>query len=336
MKTLWAAAAAGAALPLALIAAVTLAPWPASSAVLRPGSVPAAYAPWVIQAGRLCPAVSAPLIAAQITQESGWNPKAFNRSSGAEGMLQFLPATWRQWGADANHDGTASPWDPADAITAGGRYDCALAAAVAHLPGDPVSLLLAAYNAGPASVLRYRGIPPFPETEQYVARVLALTGRFTQLISAPGTSFAAAEIAAAERYTGTPYAWGGGGPNGPTMGFGPDAGVVGFDCSGLVLYAVYRASGGRILLPHSAEMQFGLGTRIPPSQVQPGDLVFFAGSDGTMTAPGHVGIVVGNGMMIEAYASGYPVRIVPYGTSSAPPGDQQPTGFTRPGPGVRA
>jgi cell wall-associated NlpC family hydrolase len=46
--------------------------------------------------------------------------------------------------------------------------------------------------------------------------------------------------------------------------------------------------------------------------VRPGDLVFFAGADGTMTAPGHVGIVTGPGRMIEAYATGYPIRVSSY------------------------
>ena len=63
---------------------------------------------------------------------------------------------------------------------------------------------------------------------------------------------------------------------------------------------------------------------------QPGDLVFFAGADGTPQAPGHVGIVIGNGKMIEAYATGYPIRIATYGQPSSPPGDQVVVGVTRP------
>jgi cell wall-associated NlpC family hydrolase len=46
--------------------------------------------------------------------------------------------------------------------------------------------------------------------------------------------------------------------------------------------------------------------------------------------PGHVGIVVGDGEMIEAYATGYPIRVATYGRPSAPPGDQAVAGFTRP------
>ena len=60
------------------------------------------------------------------------------------------------------------------------------------------------------------------------------------------------------------------------------------------------------------------------------DLVFFAGSDGTPQAPGHVGIVIGAGTMIEAYAPGYPVRVATYGQPSSPPGDQAVVGVTRP------
>jgi cell wall-associated NlpC family hydrolase len=64
--------------------------------------------------------------------------------------------------------------------------------------------------------------------------------------------------------------------------------------------------------------------------VEPGDLVFFAGSDGTATDPGHVGLVIGGGKMIEAYATGFPIRVSSYGTSASAGGDNQVVGFTRP------
>jgi cell wall-associated NlpC family hydrolase len=64
--------------------------------------------------------------------------------------------------------------------------------------------------------------------------------------------------------------------------------------------------------------------------VAPGDLVFFAGADGTPTAPGHVGLVIGKGKMIEAYATGFPVRISTFGTANSPPGLAKIVGFTRP------
>jgi cell wall-associated NlpC family hydrolase len=64
--------------------------------------------------------------------------------------------------------------------------------------------------------------------------------------------------------------------------------------------------------------------------VQPGDLVFFAGADGTPTAPGHVGLVIGKNQMIEAYATGTPVRVSAFGTAQSPPGDNKVVGFAQP------
>jgi cell wall-associated NlpC family hydrolase len=59
-------------------------------------------------------------------------------------------------------------------------------------------------------------------------------------------------------------------------------------------------------------------------------MVFFAGSDGTTTDPGHVGLVIGGGKMIEAYATGFPIRVSTYGAASSAGGDKQVVGFTRP------
>jgi cell wall-associated NlpC family hydrolase len=68
----------------------------------------------------------------------------------------------------------------------------------------------------------------------------------------------------------------------------------------------YRAAG--ITIPRTGQQQWASGPRIPASQARPGDLVFFAGSDGTMTAPGHVGIVSGHNTMIDAPHTGQVVR----------------------------
>jgi hypothetical protein len=70
--------------------------------------------------------------------------------------------------------------------------------------------------------------------------------------------------------------------------------------------------------------QWASGPQVPASQVQPGDLVFFAGSDGTLSAPGHVGIVTGKGMMIDALYTGVNVREESYTTIP------NLAGFTRP------
>ncbi len=123
-------------------------------------------------------------------------------------------------------------------------------------------------------------------------------------------------ILAAESEIGKPYVWGGGTPTGPSgSATAPpeDVGQPGFDCSGLVLYAFAQVG---VSLPHYSGIGGQFSTVLNagqftanPKQLQPGDLVFFAGSDGTMANPGHVGIYVGSGKMIDAPYTGALVRI---------------------------
>jgi soluble lytic murein transglycosylase-like protein len=80
------------------------------------------------------------------------------------GLMQLMPATARQYGAK-------DPYDPASNIQAGVRYLKTL------LDRLPLHFALAAYNAGEAAVQRFRGIPPYPETRNYVSRILRLLGR---------------------------------------------------------------------------------------------------------------------------------------------------------------
>jgi cell wall-associated NlpC family hydrolase len=110
-------------------------------------------------------------------------------------------------------------------------------------------------------------------------------------------------VADAQKYLGVPYLWGG---TDPTQGV---------DCSGLV-QDVYADVG--ISLPRTSQEQATVGTPVASlAQAQPGDLVFFPGSDGTAAAPGHVGIYIGNGMMIDAPHTGTDVRIEPVGDPTA-------------------
>ena len=93
-------------------------------------------------------------------------------------------------------------------------------------------------------------------------------------------------VADAQKYLGVPYLWGGTDP------------AQGLDCSGLV-QDVYSDVG--ISLPRTSQEQATVGTPVSSlAEAQPGDLVFFPGSDGTASAPGHVGIYIGNGEMIDA------------------------------------
>jgi cell wall-associated NlpC family hydrolase len=88
----------------------------------------------------------------------------------------------------------------------------------------------------------------------------------------------------------------------------------------------WRAAG--VNIARTSQEQWASETHV--SSPQPGDLVFFAGADGTATSPGHVGIVTGPHTMIEAYGPGYPIRYSQFGTAVSPPGDGSPVGFTDP------
>jgi len=264
---------------------------PAAAGGLIPGAVPAAYAAAVAKAGVSCPALSPALLAAQLQTESGWNPNAVS-PGGAQGVAQFMPGTWLGWGRDENGDGTASALDPADAIPAAARYDCALAAQVAGVPGDVQQLMLAAYNAGPGAVLAAYGVPPIAETQSYVTAITRLAATYAAPVAAPATGRAATVIGVAMSFRGTPYLWGGSTPGG-------------FDCSGLTAYA-YAAAG--VTLSRTSQAQQAAAS--PVSDPRPGDLVFMGGS-GTGTAT-HVGIVIGGGLMVDAPHPGSVVRIEPY------------------------
>ena len=209
---------------------------------------------------------------------------------------------------DGDGNGTDSVYDPADAIPAAARFLLAHGA-----PGDLKGAIFA-YNHLASYVQdvlgwagRYAGggyTVSAQNTDNGAACASQLTAQMPNQAVASAIGYARAQI-------GKPYVWG---------AVGPDD----FDCSGLVM-AAYAATG--ITVPRTSQAQWAWGPRVQPGHEQPGDLVFFSGSDGTPNAPGHVGIVVGNGMMIEAYATGVPVRMVSY-RSHYPGG--QPTGFTRP------
>ncbi|MBG9303023.1 C40 family peptidase [Corynebacterium diphtheriae bv. mitis] len=126
-------------------------------------------------------------------------------------------------------------------------------------------------------------------------------------------------ISRAMAYIGTPYAWGGGNASGPTQGI-RDGGVadsfgdfnkIGFDCSGLTLYAF---AGVGIALPHYTGYQYQKGTKVDPSNMQRGDLIFYGPN-----AEYHVAIYLGDGTMIEAPQSGSSVKVSPVRWSGMSP-----------------
>lgn len=274
----------------------------AARASLATGTVPAAYAPLIENAGTTCPQLSAPLLAAQLYQESAFDPKAVS-PVGAEGIAQFMPGTWPNWSSPQDGDGKQDVFNPADAIPAAARYDCSLARQVAKIPGDQIDNMLAAYNAGPAAVLAAGGVPSFTETQNYVKNIRVLEKAF----SAPSGTVAASDVAVraiafAYDRLGTPYLWGG-------TGTVADHGE--FDCSGLT-QAAYGSVGVKI--PRVAADQWYAGPHVPRNQLQPGDLVFFANNVNDPSTIHHVGIYVGGGAMIDAPHTGATIRFDPVDT----------------------
>lgn len=105
--------------------------------------------------------IDADLIDSVIRAESGFNPKAVSRK-GAQGLMQLMPST-------ASKLGVADSLDPAANVEGGTHY---LRDLLQRYDNDLIKAL-AAYNAGPERVQKYRGIPPYRETHAYVARVIA-------------------------------------------------------------------------------------------------------------------------------------------------------------------
>ncbi|MGY4708702.1 NlpC/P60 family peptidoglycan endopeptidase RipA [Mycolicibacterium sp. CBM1] len=110
---------------------------------------------------------------------------------------------------------------------------------------------------------------------------------------------------------GVPYSWGGGTASGPSNGIDSGAGTVGFDCSGLILYAF---AGVGIKLPHYSGSQYNMGRKIPSAQMRRGDVIFY-GPGGSQ----HVTLYLGQGQMLEAPYTGSSVKISPVRTSGMTP-----------------
>jgi cell wall-associated NlpC family hydrolase len=265
---------------------------------------------------------------------------------GAAGPMQIGigGASGRTWGGTAVHkasvavpgvatdedgDGIDSVYDPADAIAGAAKY------LVAHGVQQNAASAVFAYNHADWYVQEVLNWASTYAAGGFTVAQVNQAGGNTAKVAAAGTggqsctengqlaSFVAPNalvsdaVSYAESQIGKPYLFG---------GTGPDA----FDCSGLVMMA-YRSAG--VNIARTSQQQWKTLPHVPAAKVLPGDLVFFAGSDGTRKAPGHVGLVISKNTMIEAYAAGTPVRVSTFGTSQSPPGDGTVVGYARPWPG---
>jgi cell wall-associated NlpC family hydrolase len=241
------------------------------------------------QAAATCPGLPWTVLAAIGTIESDNGQSILPgvhsgaNEAGAEGIMQFEPATFAGYDEPVPPGGATppSPYDPADAVYAAARLLCANGAANgADLPGA-----IYAYNHSAA----------------YVSQVLTLAQALGPPQTAPVSGSAAsadAGVIAVEwalSQIGTPYVWGGETPG------------VGFDCSGLV-QAAYKVAGAS--LPRVAQDQYDVTTKLgSDAPLTPGDLVFFGAGTSAIDHVGlFVGVLDGESVMVDAPYTGARVR----------------------------
>jgi soluble lytic murein transglycosylase-like protein len=125
----------------------------------QPEHPPAHYDPYIREAARLYQIPEA-LVRAVIRVESNFDPRAVSHAN-AQGLMQLIPAT-------AERMLVSDPFDARQNVLGGTRYLRVLA----NLFNGNLQLTLAAYNAGEGAVIKYRGIPPYEETQSYVTKVM--------------------------------------------------------------------------------------------------------------------------------------------------------------------
>ncbi|MEV5573917.1 NlpC/P60 family protein [Spirillospora sp. NPDC052269] len=137
-------------------------------------------------------------------------------------------------------------------------------------------------------------------------------------------------IRAAMTQLGVPYSWGGGGPSGPSTGIDQGAHTVGYDCSSLAQYAWTKAG---IRISRTTDTQWHDGPHVPRTQLQPGDLIFFANNPINPTTIHHVGLNLDGKRMIHAPQTGRTIEITRWAGNAYY--ESQYIGGIRPAPSQR-
>ncbi|GKU48066.1 NlpC/P60 family peptidoglycan endopeptidase RipA [Mycobacterium montefiorense] len=240
-------------------------------------------------------------------------------------QAQLASAHWST-GNGGGAPTTGDRWDPgapASAPHTGGRqwdgWDPTLPMVPsANIPGDPVAVINQVLGISATSTqvtasmgkgfLQQLGILKPDDTGITNAAPGGVGGRIPRVYGRQASEYV---IRRGMSQIGVPYSWGGGNAAGPSHGIDSGAGITGLDCSGLVLYSF---AGVGIKLPHYSGSQYGLGRKIPSSQMRRGDVIFY-GPGGSQ----HVTIYLGQGQMLEAPDIGLKVRVAPVRTSGMTP-----------------
>lgn len=237
---------------------------------------------------------------------------AAGNSWGGEPIMPVADRPEQGYGQDGNGDGIVNVYDPEDAIPASADY------LIAH--GAETDLRKAIYGYNHAwwyvdDVLEWAD--KYAEGDYSTGTSIATAVNCTLTAAGDPVGVAPDELSQAVvdwamSQRGKPYVWGGTGPNG-------------FDCSGLVMRA-YESIG--VTIPRVSQDQWNYGPRVEKGQEQPGDLVFFdVQRSGEPPGPGHVGMVIGDGLMVEAWCTNCgPIATREYDS----PNRSAILGFTRP------